>query len=196
MTQYGYVRVSSKEQNIDRQLSVMSSLHLKMIFIDKQSGKDFKRPQYKKLIKTLKADDVLYVKSIDRLGRNYKEIQEQWRIITYDKHADICVIDMPLLDTRKGKDLIGTFVSDLTLQILSFVAQTERDMIKQRQREGIEAAKERGVKFGRPRTLSVPPAFEHVKQMWSTKEIGGSEAARQLGITRSRFIWLATRDSK
>lgn len=196
MTQYGYIRVSSKEQNIARQLSVMSNLRLKKIFIDKQSGKDFKRPQYQKLVRTLKANDVLYVKSIDRLGRNYKEIQEQWHIITHTKHADICVIDMPLLDTRKGKDLIGTFVSDLTLQILSFVAQTERDMIKQRQREGIEAAKRRGVKFGRPRVLSMPPAFEHIKQMWSTKEISGSEAARQLGMTRSRFIWLATRGSR
>lgn len=196
MTQYGYIRISSKEQNVARQLSAMSHLHLKRIFIDKQSGKDFERPQYKKLIRALKANDVLYVKSIDRLGRNYKEIQEQWRIITHTKHADICVIDMPLLDTRKSKDLIGTFVSDLTLQILSFVAQTERDMIKQRQREGIEAAKRRGVKFGRPRVLSMPPAFEHVKQMWRAKEISGSEAARKLGITRSRFIWLATRDSK
>ena len=136
------------------------------------------------------------LKSIDRLGRNYKEIQEQWRIITHTKHADICVIDMPLLDTRKSKDLIGTFVSDLTLQILSFVAQTERDMIKQRQREGIEAAKRRVRKvWSARRVLSMPPAFEHVKQMWRAKEISGSEAARKLGITRSRFIWLATRDS-
>ena len=196
MTQYGYIRVSSKDQSVARQLSAMSHLHLKKIFIDKQSGRDFERPQYKKLIRALAINDVVYVKSIDRLGRNYKEIQKQWHIITHNKQADICVIDMPLLDTRRGKDLIGTFVSDLTLQILSFVAQTERDMIKQRQHEGIEAAKERGVKFGRPRTLSVPPAFEDVKQMWSAKEIGGSEAARQLGITRSRFIWLATRDSK
>lgn len=196
MTKYGYVRVSSKEQNVARQLNAMSNLHLEKIFIDKQSGRDFERPQYKRLIKLLEANDVVYIKSIDRLGRNYKEIQEQWRIITHSKQADICVIDMPLLDTRKGKDLIGTFVSDLTLQILSFVAQTERDMIKRRQREGIEAARERGVKFGRPRTLSTPPAFEHIRQMWSAKEIGGSEAARKLGITRSRFIWLATRDSE
>lgn len=196
MTQYGYIRVSSKDQNVARQLSAMSHLHLEKVFVDKQSGKDFERPQYKKLIRTLTTNDVVYVKSIDRLGRNYKEIQEQWRIITHNKQADICVIDMPLLDTRRGKDLIGTFVSDLTLQILSFVAQTERDMIKQRQREGIEAAKKRGVKFGRPRTLSTTPTFEHVKRMWSAKEIGGSEAARKLGITRSRFIWLATRDSE
>ena len=196
MTKYGYIRVSSKEQNVARQLNAMSDLHLKKIFIDKQSGRDFERPQYKRLIKSLKANDVIYVKSIDRLGRNYKEIQEQWRTITHRKQADICVIDMPLLDTRKGKDLIGTFVSDLTLQVLSFVAQTERDMIKQRQREGIEAAKKRGVKFGRPRTISPPPTFETVRQMWSAKEIGGAEAARKLGITRSRFIWLATRDDR
>lgn len=148
---YAYVRVSTREQNEDRQLIAMNELQVlqKNIFIDKQSGKDFDRPQYKKLLKKLRKDDLLYIKSIDRLGRNYNEIQEQWRILTKDKGADIVVLDMPLLDTRRGKDLMGTFLSDIVLQVLSFVAENERVNIRQRQAEGIAAAKAKGVRFGR-----------------------------------------------
>ena len=150
---YGYVRVSSTDQNEDRQLKAMADagVPLKNIFIDKQSGKDFDRPQYIKMVRRLRKNDILFVLSIDRLGRNYEEIQRQWRILTKEVGVDICVIDMPLLDTRNGKDLMGTFIADLVLQILSFVAQTERENIKKRQAQGIAAAKARGVKFGRPR---------------------------------------------
>lgn len=149
---YGYVRVSTKEQNEDRQLIALHDVGVmqKNIYMDKQSGKDFNRPQYKKLLKKLKPGDLLYIKSIDRLGRNYEEIRNQWRIITKEKNADIYVIDMPLLDTRRGKDLLGTFISDLVLQLLSFVAENERTNIKQRQAEGIAAAKAKGIRFGRP----------------------------------------------
>lgn len=148
---YGYVRVSTREQNEDRQLIALheSGVLQKNIYMDKQSGKDFNRPQYKKLLKKIKPGDLLYIKSIDRLGRNYEEIQNQWRIITKEKNADIYVIDMPLLDTRRGKDLLGTFISDLVLQLLSFVAENERTNIKQRQAEGIAAAKAKGIRFGR-----------------------------------------------
>ena len=148
---YAYVRVSTREQNEDRQLIAMNELQVpkKNIFIDKQSGKDFERPHYKKLIKRLKKDDLLYIKSIDRLGRNYNEIQEQWRILTKEKGIDIVVLDMPLLDTRRGKDLMGTFLSDIVLQVLSFVAENERVNIRQRQAEGIAAAKAKGVRLGR-----------------------------------------------
>lgn len=147
---YGYVRVSSKDQNEDRQLVAMSDMdiHRKNIYVDKQSGKDFNRPMYKRLIRKLKENDILYIKSIDRLGRNYEEILEQWRIITKEKKADIVVIDMPLLDTRREKGLLGTFIADLVLQILSYVSETERVTIKQRQREGIEAARLKGVQLG------------------------------------------------
>ena len=150
---YGYVRVSSIDQNEDRQLKAMADagVPLKNIFIDKQSGKDFDRPQYIKMVRRLRKNDILFVLSIDRLGRNYEEIQRQWRILTKEVGVDICVIDMPLLDTRNGKDLMGTFIADIVLQILSFVAQTERENIKKRQAQGIAAAKARGVKFGRPR---------------------------------------------
>ncbi len=160
---YGYARVSSYEQNEERQLIALKSkgVDKKCIFVDKQSGKDFDRPQYKKLIKKLKADDLLYVLSIDRLGRNYIDIQEQWRIITKEIGAEICIIDMPLLDTRRDKDLIGTFISDVVLQLLSFVAQNERENIKYRQRQGIEAAKKRGVKFGRPEK-QLPENFDEM----------------------------------
>ena len=149
---YGYIRVSSRDQNEDRQLIALREINVpeKNIFTDKQSGKDFDRPQYKKLLKKLKKDDLLYIKSIDRLGRNYEEIQNQWRTLTKEKGVDICVIDMPLLDTRRGKDLMGTFLSDIVLQVLSFVAENERTNIHQRQAEGISAAKKRGVRFGRP----------------------------------------------
>ena len=151
---YGYVRVSSTDQNEERQMLFMNenAVPPKNIYADKQSGKDFERPQYRKMLKRLKAGDLLYILSIDRLGRNYGEIQTQWRILTKEIGVDICVIDMPLLDTRNGKDLMGTFIADLVLQILSFVAQSERENIKKRQAEGIAAAKARGFKFGRPET--------------------------------------------
>lgn len=164
---YGYMRVSSKEQNEDRQRIAIEEAGVpeKNIYMDKQSGKDFERPQYKKLYRKLKKDDVLYIKSIDRLGRNYQEILEQWRRITRFREADIVVIDMPLLDTRRGKDLMGTFLSEIVLQVLSFVAENERTNIKQRQAEGIAAAKARGVRFGRP-TLPVPENFDQMRNDW------------------------------
>ena len=152
MSVFGYVRVSSTDQNEDRQMIALRNANVpkKNILIDKQSGKDFERPSYKKLMRRLKAGDLLYILSIDRLGRNYEEIQKQWRILTKEIGADVCVLDMPLLDTRNGKDLMGTFIADLVLQILSFVAQNERESIRKRQAEGIAAAKARGIKFGRP----------------------------------------------
>ena len=160
MRNYGYVRVSTKDQNEDRQYIALRELCIpeENIFMDKQSGKDFVRPQYRRLVRRLKKDDLLYVKSIDRLGRNYTEILEQWRILTKEKGADIVVLDMPLLDTRRGKDLMGTFLSDIVLQVLSFVAENERSNIRQRQAEGIAAAKARGVRFGRP-PLPLPENF-------------------------------------
>ena len=164
---YGYVRVSTREQNEDRQLIALREVGVsdKNIFMDKQSGKDFERPQYKKLLRKMKKDDLLYIKSIDRLGRNYEEILQQWRIITKDKGVDIVVLDMPLLDTRRGKDLMGTFLSDIVLQVLSFVAENERTNIRQRQTEGIAAAKARGVRFGRP-PRPLPDNFHAVYQRW------------------------------
>lgn len=189
---YAYVRVSTREQNEDRQLIAMNELQVpkKNIFIDKQSGKDFERPRYKKLIKRLKKDDLLYIKSIDRLGRNYNEIQEQWRILTKEKAVDIVVLDMPLLDTRRGKDLMGTFLSDIVLQVLSFVAENERVNIRQRQAEGIAAAKARGVRFGRvPKTL--PPNFRTVYQRWKHGEITGTAAAKECGMPISTFRYRA-----
>jgi DNA invertase Pin-like site-specific DNA recombinase len=186
---YGYVRVSTKEQNEDRQLFALEefSVPQRQIFMDKLSGKDFNRPQYQKLIRKLKQDDVLVVKSIDRLGRNYAEILEQWRIITKEKCADIVVLDMPLLDTRKSKDLTGTLIADIVLQLLSYVAQTERDFIKQRQREGIAAAKARGMKFGRPR-IPVPEEFEEVKKQWQNKALNSREASRRLHVSQDTFL--------
>lgn len=189
---YAYVRVSTREQNEDRQLIVMNELQVlqKNIFIDKQSGKDFDRPQYKKLLKKLRKDDLLYIKSIDRLGRNYNEIQEQWRILTKDKGADIVVLDMPLLDTRRGKDLMGTFLSDIVLQVLSFVAENERVNIRQRQAEGIAAAKAKGVRFGRiPKPL--PENFHAVYQRWKHGEITGTAAAKDCGMPLSTFRYRA-----
>ena len=160
---YGYVRVSTREQNEDRQMIAMGENRVprKNIFLDKQSGKDFERPMYKKMLKKLKADDLLYIKSIDRLGRNYEEVLEQWRILTKEKKVDVVVLDMPLLDTRKGKDLLGTLIADLVLALLSYVSENERCNIRIRQREGIEAAKMRGVRFGRPRK-PVPENFEQI----------------------------------
>lgn len=176
MTVYGYVRVSSKDQNEDRQMIALREVGVseKNIFVDKQSGKDFNRPKYKRLLKRLKTDDLLYIKSIDRLGRNYEEIQNQWRIITKDKKVDIVVLDMPLLDTRRGKDLVGTFLSDIVLQVLSFVAENERSNIRQRQAEGIAAAKARGVRFGRP-PATLPENFHQVYQLWKSGKITGLE---------------------
>lgn len=185
---YGYVRVSSYDQNEDRQLVVMAenSVPKKHIFIDKQSGKDFERVNYKKLVKKLKAGDLLYILSIDRLGRNYEEIQEQWRILTKSIGVDICVIDMPLLDTRNGKDLMGTFIADLVLQILSFVAENERENIKKRQAQGIAAAKAKGVKFGRP-VIMLPEDFGEYVSKWEKGEISTSEILKLTGISKSTF---------
>ena len=156
------------------------------IFMDKQSGKDFNRPQYKKLIRKLKPDDLLYVKSIDRLGRNYEEIQNQWRILTKEKKIDIVVLDMPLLDTRRGKDLMGTFLSDIVLQVLSFVAENERTNIRQRQAEGIAAAKARGVRFGRP-PRPLPENYHSAYQRGTSGAITGTAAAKECGMPLSTF---------
>ena len=189
---YGYVRVSTKDQSEDRQLIAMQGLSIpeKNIYIDKQSGKDFERPQYKKLVRRLKMDDLLYIKSIDRLGRNYEEIQNQWRILTKEKGVDIVVLDMPLLDTRRGKDLVGTFLSDIVLQVLSFVAENERTNIRQRQAEGIAAAKAKGVRFGRPRA-PLPANFHEVYQRWRAGKITGTTAARECGMPLSTFRYRA-----
>ena len=187
---YGYVRVSTKEQCEERQLIALREFPVneKKIYMDKLSGKDFNRPRYQRMVKKLKAGDTVVVKSIDRLGRNYEEILEQWRIITKEKKADIVVLDMPLLDTRQtGKDLTGTFVADLVLQILSYVAQTERENTRQRQMEGIAAAKQRGVQFGRPRK-PVPEEFERLKEAWENKKITSREAATRLGIDQDTFL--------
>ena len=186
--EYGYIRVSTQEQNTDRQLIAMLEvgLDLEHIYIEKQSGKDFNRPKYKSLVRHLHKDDVLFIKSIDRLGRNYEEILEQWRILTKSKEIDICVLDMPLLDTRQGKDLIGTFLSDVVLQLLSFVSETERDAIRQRQREGIRAAKEKGVIFGRP-IKPLPENFEEVYIQFKKKEVNGLQAAQILKMPESTF---------
>ena len=185
---YGYIRVSTREQNEDRQILALKELAIpeKNLFMDKQSGKDFKRPQYRKMVRKLKKDDLLYIKSIDRLGRNYSEILEQWRILTKEKGIDIVVLDMPLLDTRRGKDLMGTFLSDIVLQVLSFVAENERTNIRQRQAEGIAAAKARGVRFGRP-PKSLPENFHHLYQQWKNGKITGSAAAKQCGMPLSTF---------
>ncbi len=189
---YGYIRVSSKDQNEDRQIIAMKEAGIdeKNIFIDKQSGKDFDRPQFQKLYRKLKDCDVLYVKSIDRLGRNYEDIQTWWRRITRFRETDIVVLDMPLLDTRRGKDLMGTFLSDIVLQVLSFVAQNERENIKQRQAEGIAAAKARGVRFGRP-PGELPDNFENVCRMWKSGEITGTDAASMVDMPLSTFRYRA-----
>ncbi|MBP3883292.1 MAG: recombinase family protein [Lachnospiraceae bacterium] len=189
---YCYIRVSSKDQHEDRQLITMNEYGIpkQNIYIDKQSGKDFDRPKYRKLVRKLKKDDLLYIKSIDRLGRNYAEILEQWRFLTKEKGIDICVIDMPLLDTRRGKDLIGTFLSDVVLQVLSFVAENERQSIRQRQAEGIAAAKSKGVKFGRPQN-PLPERFDEIFLRWKSGEISGKKAASLLGMPASTFLYKA-----
>ena len=186
---YGYIRVSTREQNDDRQRIALENFGVsaKNFFVDKQSGKDFTRPQYRKLMRKIKAGDTLVVKSIDRLGRNYAEILEQWRIITKEKNAAIVVIDMPLLDTRRHNDLIGTLVADLVLQIMSAFAQIERDFIKQRQAEGISAAKARGVKFGRE-SLKRPENFEEVLSEWKSGKISARKAGKILGTSHNTFL--------
>ena len=185
---YGYVRVSSTDQNEDRQMLALKKQNIadKNIYIDKLSGKDFNRPAYQKLIKTLKSGDLLYILSIDRLGRNYEEIQNQWRVLTKEIGTDICVIDMPLLDTRQGKDLMGTFIADLVLQILSFVAQSERENIRKRQMQGIAAAKAKGVCFGRPEK-GLPPEFISLIKQWEKKKITLAEILNMCQISESTF---------
>ena len=187
-TIYGYIRVSTREQNEDRQRLALAALPVpeENIYMDKQSGKDFERPQYRRPVRRLRRDDLLYVKSIDRLGRNYSEILEQWRMLTKEKGVDIAVLDMPLLDTRRGKDLMGTFLSDIVLQVLSFVAENERDNIRQRQAEGIAAAKARGVRFGRP-PLPLPDNFHMLHQAWRGQKITLRQAARACGMPTGTF---------
>ena len=188
MSVYGYIRVSSKDQKEDRQQIALKEVgvNLQNIYVDKQSGKDFNRPQYKKMLRKLKKDDLLYIKSIDRLGRNYEEILQQWRILTKEKGVDIMVLDMPLLDTRRGKDLMGTFLSDIVLQVLSFVAENERTNIKQRQAEGIAAAKAQGIKFGRP-PLPLPDNFYEVHKAWRSKKITLKQAAEACNMPVGTF---------
>lgn len=186
---YGYVRVSSKDQNEDRQVITMREMQIpdENIFIDKQSGKDFNRPQYKKMLRKVKPDDLIYIKSIDRLGRNYAEILDQWKVITKDKRVDLYVMDMPILDTRREKNLLGTFISDLVLALLSYVAENERANIRQRQAEGIAAAKARGVHFGR-RPNPLPDNFYDVYQQWKMKKFSVSEAAKRCGMAQTTFF--------
>ena len=188
MSVYGYIRVSSKDQKEDRQQMALKEVgvELQNIYVDKQSGKDFNRPQYKKMLRKLRKDDLLYIKSIDRLGRNYEEILQQWRILTKEKGVDIVVLDMPLLDTRRGKDLMGTFLSDIVLQVLSFVAENERTNIKQRQSEGIAAAKAQGIKFGRP-PLPLPDNFYEVHKAWRSKKITLKQAAEACNMPVGTF---------
>lgn len=191
-TVYGYIRVSTKEQNEDRQRIALREVGVseKNVYMDKQSGKDFNRPQYKRLLRKLKKDDLLFIKSIDRLGRNYEEILQQWRYLTKEKGIDIVVLDMPLLDTRRGKDLMGTFLSDIVLQVLSFVAENERTNIRQRQAEGIAAAKARGVRFGRP-PKPLPEGFHNSYQRWKQGEVTGTTAAKECGMPLSTFRYRA-----
>lgn len=185
---YGYVRVSSIDQNEQRQIVALKQKNVlcKNIYVDKQSGKNFERPQYKKLVRNLKQGDLLYILSIDRLGRNYIEIQEQWKILTKEKKVDICVIDMPLLDTRNGKDLMGLFIAGLILQILSYVAQVERENIKKRQAEGIRIAKERGVRLGRP-PIPIPKEFKEIYKLWKENKISKRKGAMMLHTNHNTF---------
>lgn len=188
MKRYGYVRVSSTDQNEERQLLELKRLKVSKsyIFMDKQSGKDFERPNYQKMLNSMREGDLLYIQSIDRLGRNYEEIQEQWRLLTKDIGVDICVLDMPLLDTRNGKDLMGTFIADLVLQILSFVAENERESIRRRQAQGIAAAKGKGTSFGRPKN-DMPTNFMKVVHYWVNKSISLEDALELSGMTKSTF---------
>lgn len=186
---YGYVRVSTREQNESRQMISMENFGIprRNIFIDKQSGKDFERPQYKKMIRKLKPNDVVVFKSIDRMGRNYDDILEQWKVITKEISADIVVIDMPILDTRKSKDLVGTLIADIVLQLLSYVAQTEREFIRQRQAEGIAAAKARGVRFG-SLPKEKPDNYSEVYNLWLSEQISAREAGRRLNVSHATFL--------
>ncbi len=188
MCEYAYVRVSSLEQNEDRQLIEVRKLGIKdeNIFIDKQSGKDFERPMYQQLIDKLQENDVLYVLSIDRLGRNYEEIQNQWRILTKELKVDICVLDMPLLDTRREKDLLGTFVADLVLQVLSFTSENERNAIRERQRQGIAAAKARGIRFGRPEK-PIPDDFGDLVKKWEKGALSADALSKQCDMSMATF---------
>ena len=185
---YGYIRVSSADQNEDRQMIALTEAGVpeKNIYMDKLSGKNFDRPQYVKLVKKLKAGDLLYILSIDRLGRNYEEIQNQWSILTKEKGVDICVLDMPLLDTRQGKDLMGTFIADLVLQILSFVAQSKRENIRKRQEQGIAAAKARGVRFGRPE-IPIPDNFGKIVSDWEKKRVSLNETLKLCNMSEATF---------
>ena len=187
--EYGYARISTKEQNEERQLIALAAFVIKgsAIFVDKQSGEDFERTQYRKLIRKLKDGDTLVIKSIDRLGRNYEEILEHWRVITKEKRAAIVVLDMPLLDTRRNRDLTGTLIADIVLQLLSYVAQTEREFIRRRQAEGIAATKARGVRFGR-KPMQKPESFITLRQKWELGEISARQAAAQLKITHRTFL--------
>ncbi len=189
---YGYARISTREQNEDRQILALKEMGVpeKNIFLDKMSGKNFERPQYKKMLRKLNSNSVLYIKSIDRLGRSYKDLSEQWRIITKDKGADVVVIDMPLLDTRRDKNLLGTFISDLILALLSFISEQEYGTIHQRQAEGIAAAKARGFKFGRP-PKQLPVNFHEVYQRWKAKKLSVSQAAQECGMPKSTFYYKA-----
>lgn len=191
-TTYGYIRVSTKEQNEARQLIALREIGIPEthIFTDKRSGKDFDRPQYHRLLKKMKKDDLLYIKSIDRLGRNYEDILHQWQILTKEKGVDIVVLDMPLLDTRRGKDLMGTFLSDIVLQVLSFVAENERTNIRQRQAEGIAAAKARGVRFGRP-PAPLPDTFFIAHRRWEQGEITATDAAGECNMPLTTFRYRA-----
>lgn len=184
---YGYARVSTKEQNEARQLAAFSAIGITAVFVDKASGKDFNRPQYKCMMRQLRPGDCVHVVSLDRLGRDYAEIQEQWRLITHDKKAHICVLDMPLLDTRKGGDLLGRFIADLVLQILAYVAQTEREAIKKRQAEGIKCALARGVRFGRPRGWIPPDGYREAVEAYRRGELSGTQAATRCGLVLSTF---------
>lgn len=190
---FGYVRVSTREQNPDRQIAAMREAGVpeSCVVIEKQSGKDFDRPEYQKLVRRLRAGDVLVVKSIDRLGRNYDEILEQWRFLTKEKGADIVVLDMPLLDTRAGRDLTGTLIADIVLQLLSYVAQTEREFIRRRQREGIDAAMAAGRRWGPPKTQVTPEMTENIR-LWKSGTITAAEAAKRSGVSRTT-LWRITR---
>lgn len=184
---YGYVRVSTKEQNEDRQIIAMQEFGVDKIYTDKQSGKDFLRPQYQKLLRRIKKDDVLVIKSIDRLGRNYDDILVQWRTISKEKQAAIVVLDMPLLDTRQNRDLTGTLIADIVLQLLSYVAQTERELIRQRQREGIAAAKARGVRFGRE-AITPPEEFYPLREKWLRGALSARAAGKLLHVSHNTFL--------
>lgn len=187
--EYGYIRVSSREQNEQRQVVALKEygISAKHIYMDKQSGKDFERPNYKRLVRKMKNGDTVVIKSIDRLGRNYDEILYQWRIITKEKQANIVVLDMPLLDTKQHRDLTGTLIADIVLQLLSYVAQTEREFIRQRQAEGIAVAKQQGVQFGRKPKEKLPE-YEELKKLWEENRISARVAAKRLGITHSTFL--------